>query len=172
MWQTFIILINRFWYDFFNYIFMKNFFVSFFGALLLLFLVSSCKEAIDSNVAAEAEAFGEMLPTADNSKTSLDWNGVYKGVLPCADCDGIETTLTLNADETYVITTLYIGKSDSVYNVSGTFTWDETGNKIKLSGVTSAPGEYQVGEGRLFQLDMDGQRISGDLADLYILAKQ
>jgi len=35
------------------------------------------------------------------SANSLDWAGVYRGVLPCADCPGIETTLRLATDSTY-----------------------------------------------------------------------
>ena len=33
-----------------------------------------------------------------NAETSLDYEGTYKGVLPAADCPGIETTLILNPD--------------------------------------------------------------------------
>ncbi|HSH50375.1 MAG TPA: copper resistance protein NlpE N-terminal domain-containing protein, partial [Bacteroidales bacterium] len=30
-------------------------------------------------------------PDMHTSEISLDWQGTYKGVLPCADCPGIET---------------------------------------------------------------------------------
>ena len=41
---------------------------------------------------------GTSPSSSDNSQTSLDWDGIYYGVLPCADCPGIQTTLYLNKD--------------------------------------------------------------------------
>lgn len=108
--------------------------------------------------------------TGDNSMNSLDWNGTYWGTLPCADCDGIETLLQLNNDRTYSLKTKYLGKSDQVFTSSGSFTWNQEGSKITLSG--NDPGKYQVGENQLFHLDKDGNRISGDLASKYVLMKQ
>ncbi|MFU8831928.1 MAG: copper resistance protein NlpE N-terminal domain-containing protein, partial [Wenzhouxiangella sp.] len=35
---------------------------------------------------------------ADSSRLSLDWVGTYSGVVPCASCPGIETSITLNDD--------------------------------------------------------------------------
>ena len=37
--------------------------------------------------------------TAENS---LDWAGIYQGNMPCSNCDGIATTLTLNHNKTFV----------------------------------------------------------------------
>nr|WP_250850238.1 copper resistance protein NlpE N-terminal domain-containing protein [Acinetobacter sp. ANC 5378] len=34
----------------------------------------------------------------DTVETSLDWAGEYKGVFPCADCEGIETDLELKSN--------------------------------------------------------------------------
>ena len=45
---------------------------------------------------------------AHNSRNSLDFAGVYEGVLPCADCPGIQTRLTLNRDVSYELSTLYL----------------------------------------------------------------
>ncbi len=44
------------------------------------------------------------VDAAHNAQNSLDWAGIYQGTLPCADCGGIETELTLNADGTYALT--------------------------------------------------------------------
>ncbi len=51
------------------------------------------KEASDPTMAKQADMH--------TSQNSLDWAGVYEGVLPCADCPGIQTRLTLSRDETY-----------------------------------------------------------------------
>ncbi len=113
----------------------------------------------------------QALPTGDNSMVSLDWDGTYTGTIPCADCQGIETSLTLKKDKTYLLKTKYIGKSDIFKEKSGTFTWNTEGSTIILQGITNAPNQYLVGENILFQLDMSGKRITGAMADLYTLRK-
>ncbi len=111
----------------------------------------------------------EDLPAGDTSQTSLDWTGVYRGMLPCADCEGIKTKITLNNDLTYVMETQYVGKDTKVNNTSGSFTWDKSGSNITLN---SNPSEqYKVGENLLFRLDEKGNRINGNLKDLYNLTK-
>jgi uncharacterized lipoprotein NlpE involved in copper resistance len=114
-----------------------------------------------------------IADTTHTSQNTLDWNGTYKGVVPCADCEGIETTLILNADNTYQMRTRYLGKpGDKSFETTGTFSWNAGGNTIILAGVENAPGQYFVGENQLIQLDMSGARITGNLADKYILTKQ
>jgi uncharacterized lipoprotein NlpE involved in copper resistance len=41
------------------------------------------------------------------------------GTLPCADCEGIRTTITLREDETFDRERLYLGKSDTAKSDSG-----------------------------------------------------
>jgi copper homeostasis protein (lipoprotein) len=113
----------------------------------------------------------QTLPTGDNSMVSLDWNGTYKGMIPCADCEGIETWLTLNLDKTYLLKTKYKGKSESFQEKSGRFNWNSAGSTITLDGIDNAPNQYLVGEGKLFQLDMGGKRITGNLSGNYELTK-
>lgn len=106
------------------------------------------------------------------AQNSLDWQGTYSGVLPCADCSGIETGLTLNADNTYVLTTSYLGKQDSGANtLEGKFEWN--GNFINLLGIKEGerPTTYKVEENRIRQMDLKGKEIKGDLAQNYVLKK-
>lgn len=108
-----------------------------------------------------------------NSANSLDWPGTYKGTVPCADCEGIETTLTIDADSNYVISTQYLGKKKSKgMDKKGRFSWSKEGAIITLQGIKNAPSQYQVGENMLIQLDMQGKKITGDNAALYQLIKQ
>lgn len=111
--------------------------------------------------------------TADEhtSANSLSWNGIYKGITPCADCEGIDTEVILNEDNTYVIKTKYIGKGDGLEE-KGNFTWNKEGNTVTLIGLKDRPNQYFVGENRIIQLDMAGNKITGELADRYILVKQ
>lgn len=131
-------------------------------AVFFIFLFSACAPKVKPN---------QPLPTSDNSMVSLDWNGTYTGTLPCADCQGIETWLTLNLDKTYLLKTKYIGRSENYLEHRGNFTWNNAGSTVTLSDVKESPKQFLVGEGRLFQLDMSGKRITGDLADKYILTK-
>ncbi|BAQ66497.1 copper resistance protein NlpE N-terminal domain-containing protein [Geminocystis sp. NIES-3709] len=114
----------------------------------------------------------EVIETiGDTSANSLDWNGVYQGIVPCASCEGIKTTLTLNEDLSFVMSRQYLGKSEEVFEIKGTFKWNEAGNTISLDGIKDAPNQFLVGENILFQLDMEGNRITGDLAEKYMLTK-
>jgi len=133
--------------------------------LALLTLISACKTDKKSIQPSEA--------TPDNSRTSLDWKGVYRGVLPCADCEGIQTEIALNIDLTYQITSKYLGKNEEAFKEIGTFIWDDAGAKITLknSEPNSAINQYLVGENMLFKLDADGNRIEGDLKEMYQLKK-
>jgi copper homeostasis protein (lipoprotein) len=113
----------------------------------------------------------ESLSKGDNSMVSLDWTGTYTGILPCADCQGIETWITLNKDNTYLIKSKYIGKGDDFIENRGIFLWKNNGSNISLDGIVNAPNMYQVGENKLIQLDLTGQKITGNLAEKYQLKK-
>lgn len=143
-----------------------------------LFLFFSCKKEIqvedvkkDSITNANDPLdYSISKPDMHNSQISLDWQGTYKGVVPCVDCEGIETEITLNKDLTFVMHTKYLGKADQkVFEQKGTFSWDESGSIIVLEDLKVKPNEYKVGENTLMQLDLDGNRITGELADKYVL---
>lgn len=108
---------------------------------------------------------------ADNSPTSLNWQGSYSGILPCADCEGIATTVVLHPDMSYSMRTQYLGKDETLFNQEGTFTWNMEGNTITLQGMKDGPQYYKLGENQLTHLDMQGQPITGDNASLYVLTK-
>jgi uncharacterized lipoprotein NlpE involved in copper resistance len=101
---------------------------------------------------------------------SLNWAGTYSGVTPAADGPGIEVQLTLNSDRTFTLQYKYVNKGDNAFVNEGNFTWNKTGDIIILD-IVNIPPYYKVEENKLIQLDMKGKRISGDLADLYILKK-
>ena len=115
----------------------------------------------------------DTIHTGDNSETSLDWDGVYVGTTPCANCEGIETELTLGKDKTFVLKTKYIGKgAEKIKTEKGTFSWDGSGSVIVLNGLEHKPNQYKVGENHLVQMDMQGKIVEGSLASKYILQKK
>lgn len=118
-----------------------------------------------------ADAGSANAGAADTSRNALDWPGIYEGVLPCADCEGIRTRLTLGADLSYSLSLEYLDRNPIAFVDSGRFVWTEDGGRIVLDSGEDGPNSWLVGEDRLYQLDMEGQRISGALADNYILHK-
>jgi uncharacterized lipoprotein NlpE involved in copper resistance len=107
--------------------------------------------------------------TADNSRTSLDWAGVYAGTIPAADGPGINVQITLRADESYSLVYNYVDRQNNATE-NGAFNWNEAGNTITLKNTTFPP-YYKVEENQLLQLDMKGNIIKGNSAALYVLKK-
>jgi heat shock protein HslJ len=138
---------------------MKN--KHYFWSISLLLL------ACQSNPPAENNT--EAPVASDNSRISLDWAGTYRGTLPCADCPGIKTEITLLADGSYRLGSFYQERSQVAKRDSGSFSWNADGNRILLNNDSS--WQFLVGENRLFKLDLNGVRISGALADAYALSR-
>ena len=136
------------------------------GIFALTLSLSACKSKSSSDKSS--------VPPAHSSQNALDWDGTYSGIMPCADCAGIETTLTLNRNSTYKLSTRYMGEEDIQAVVKeGAFKWTEDGSTIVLESLNNNeyPTKYKVGENKLIQLDLDGNVITGELADDYVLLK-
>jgi len=112
------------------------------------------------------------LDASHNSANSVDWQGTYNGTLPCADCPGILTELTLNNDNSYNLKTKYLGRDSTAEEESGNFSWNKEGNTITLATAKNRPAQYQVGENKITQLNRSGKTITGALAENYVLTKQ
>ena len=128
--------------------------------------------AVATVVSAAAQQSGAGAPPAQtpdihNSRNSLDWAGTYEGVLPCADCPGTKTRLTLNGDGSYRLVTQAQGSQKEEKSVSGLFTWQPSGNAITLD----EPGgrqQFSVGEGRLILLRPEGGASQSPAANLVL----
>ena len=107
-----------------------------------------------------------------NARNSVDYVGTYKGILPCVDCQGLETELSINENLTFSIRIKYQGKGEKIYLQKGHFTWNKMGNTIILTDIRNAPNQYFVGENILTQLNIYGKKITGTTAEEYILSKQ
>lgn len=117
----------------------------------------------------------DVADPAHNSRNSVDWAGVYKGLIPCADCPGIEDEIRLNDDLTYERTMVYLERGDSRFSEEGRFEWDETGGKVRLLA-DDTPGHegnwFRVGENRLIMLDIEGNPIDNNIpAEMYVYQK-
>lgn len=144
------------------------------------FLCISCaeekkEEAVNENSeigpAPGSDTLTNYVDTELTAQNSLDYAGIYKGVTPCADCEGIETKLTLEMDSSFVLSQKYLGKGDDAIAIRvGKYQWIDNGI-IELVGISDGAGRFKVGEGRIWQLDTKGKVIEGMLADKYVLKK-
>jgi uncharacterized lipoprotein NlpE involved in copper resistance len=114
-----------------------------------------------------------IVDPAHNSENSLDWAGTYQGTTPAANGTGIKVRITLDYDNNYEIVSQHLGKADSaILKAAGKFAWSDDGSDITFdSNSRGMPQRYKVGENVLFQLDMDGNIIEGEHAQMYELHK-
>lgn len=143
--------------------------------LAFVFVLISCGQKTKSTeeVTVEPQASETIISDGHSANVSLDYAGTYVGVLPCADCEGIEVTIVLDYEGNYTKKTRYLGKeSTSIPDETGVFTWNEEGNTITLTGITDESNQYFVGENQITQLDFEGNKITSQFASNYILKKQ
>lgn len=128
------------------------------------------KITVQPEVETPKEA-GTAMSDGNNSQVSLDWNGTYQGIIPCADCEGIKTSVTLMKNGEFSRTVTYLGREASGRTDTGAFQWDETGAIVTLKPGQQDSQMYKVGENILFHLDRAGNLITGELAEKYQLMK-
>jgi hypothetical protein len=136
----------------------------------IAFLIASCNTKKDgakenSTTIVEEEIIGAAPMNA------LDVDGIYVGTLPTASGEGMEVEVTLSGN-TYKKTVTYVGKSDEPIVTVGEFIWDDASGSVITFIGEEAPNKYFIGENTLTSLDMDGEIITGDLADMYVLKKK
>ncbi|WP_028771479.1 copper resistance protein NlpE [Shewanella waksmanii] len=144
----------------------------------IVLLIAGCTSAQPNNNLAANDNVNsntrlqpaELTPVGDTSQNALDWNGTYQGTLPCASCEGIATTVQLNRDNSFTMSSQYLGEGDKVFSSEGKLFWLGRGNIIRLGEGESQP-LFLVGENQLFMLDRQGNRITGALAEHYRLEK-
>ncbi|TDM00399.1 MAG: hypothetical protein C4K58_04115 [Flavobacteriaceae bacterium] len=124
---------------------MKSLTTTFLG-LALLASVASCKKSTEQN-----EAQTIQTPPLSNC------NGTFQGVLPCADCAGIDTTLTLNLDQTFQFVTAYQGKPGKPFEETGTFTIEA--DVVTLNGKSGFTKKFGIEGRNLVELDLEGKKI-------------
>ena len=98
----------------------------------------------------------------------------FAGVLPCADCAGIEHHLDLFPDSSYFLRTRYLGVEKgarSVFDEVGTWALVADAARLELHGGDEYPGMFRVlGPSTLRKLDREGGDIVSELS--YELLRQ
>lgn len=124
--------------------------------------------ALISLIIIGLSSFGSDPVTSSLSQISTptpagNITGYYQGQLPCADCPGIEETLTLAGTQpdsgSYILEDMYKEKSTTPQRTQGS--WQLTDNILKLTpDNNSQPVYYQFSTtGDLIILDPDMQKI-------------
>jgi uncharacterized lipoprotein NlpE involved in copper resistance/heat shock protein HslJ len=116
--------------------------------------VAACQpeQATAPAVAPSSEPAPAPVVDMHTSRTSLDWAGTYEGLLPCADCAGTHTQLTLAQDGSFEIVARRLVRGEAPVAERGQFDWEPAGNIIAL-GTADGAQRFAVGEGRLLRLE-------------------
>lgn len=132
--------------------------------LLAAALLTAC--AGDKPQPQAPEAGAADMHTSQNS---LDWSGVYEGIVACQGCPGTQTRLTLGQDGSFELTRRSLVRGATAETVKGQFTWQPDGNSIVLDASGGGQG-FAIGEGRVIVLNSDGSRPDAAGASLLQLA--
>ena len=104
-----------------------------------------------------------------NSQNSLDWSGVYEGIVACQACPATQMRLTLGQDGRFELSRRALVRGATPATATGQFTWQPDGNTIVLDASGGGQG-FAVGEGRVIVLNSDGSRPDAAGASLLRLA--
>jgi len=150
--------------------------VGLFLASLSFIACKNTNKGVDTTAMEESADLDITEEEAESLIGTMAWTGEYEGTLPCADCEGIETLVVLNDDNTYVITEHYLKGDDSnQFEETGVFEFDETDNTFTL--IPSEENDegrnrlYRLEENQLIALKQDGSKVEGEIGDYYVLTK-
>jgi len=109
----------------------------------------------------------ETIP--DTKQTTFLTNGIWLGMLPCADCEGIDYQLNLKNDFTFKQKSAYKGKSEELFIDEGN--WSFVSDSIISVDGSDDRKLFLVTGKDLILLDQDGNRIESDFEEKYHLHK-
>jgi len=88
----------------------------------------------------------------------------FNGDLPCADCPGIRYRLNLFADQSFFLSTVYLGRDNPVTYDIGSWTLSSDRQTMTLHGGQERPLTFRVIDpNTLRKLDLDGHDIASAL---------
>lgn len=137
-------------------------------------LTTSCngKKTVSADADHDSTSVADTT-VADENVDLTTVAGTYEGTLPAADCPGIKTVLTINADSTYELKQDYIERKDGHDEASGVLQV-LNGNVLML--VRPSSGEhtfYKVKDSKsIVMTDSLGNEAEGEMAKLYVLTKK
>jgi uncharacterized lipoprotein NlpE involved in copper resistance len=137
--------------------------------LLMIFILASCNSN-KNGIASTDSSYKTVVP-----KTPVVNAENYVGRLPCADCEGIDVSLQINRDSTFIMNSVYKGsRVDSLnnhFNEMGSWRLHEP-DTLYLVDANRRLTKYIKTDTTLMQLDGDGKIITGPLASMFVLHKK
>ncbi|WP_461532526.1 copper resistance protein NlpE [Sinomicrobium sp.] len=133
---------------------------------------TSCKDKpTPSQPEENAQSQQSEMVDMHNAENALDYYGVYEGVIPCADCEGIKLTVDIKDDNSFKTVYYYLGKSEqNKYTEEGS--WKISESTITFSTKDNNVHQFFVGEGFIQMLDQEGNKIEdSSIAEMFILKK-
>ena len=144
-------------------------------AISSLAIMTSCTGKKTAPNAADNDSANVVDTTASN-KDNVDLTsvaGTYEGTLPAADCPGIKTVITINADSTYLLKQDYIDKKDGHDEASGIFKVLDGKVLMLVRPSTGEQTFYKVKDANsIIMTDSMGVEPEGETAKLYVLKKK
>lgn len=117
-------------------------------AALTLFALIGCNNRSDVDVIQPTQV-AELKPMQQS----------WRGILPCADCEGIETSLFLEKDGTWVMNERYQGVREEPSSFASYGTWARTADKLVLTDSQGEKSYYRAKGDALEMLDREGNPI-------------
>ncbi len=104
---------------------------------------------------------------------SLEFHGIYYGYLPCSDCNGMKTTLSLKQNNNYLLVTQPAKESSREFYEKGKYSWDSEKKIVVLTPRNeSSARKYKIeNDETLIQLSGDGSQMPGNEVDRYTLRR-
>ncbi|MDR9364343.1 MAG: copper resistance protein NlpE N-terminal domain-containing protein [Balneolaceae bacterium] len=133
--------------------------------LILLFLIS-CNQQENQKNNEPSERTKSISSTDD---IDLNLPAMYTGTLPCADCPGINYQLILE-DDGFTELSQYRDRSPEKFEETGS--WSANKDTLTLVGQEDLIlKRFLFHKDSLTLLDRNKQKITGDLADIYVLER-
>ena len=117
-------------------------------AAFTLFALIGCNNRSDVDVIQPTQV-AELKPMQQS----------WRGILPCADCEGIETSLFLEKDGTWVMNERYQGVREEPSSFASYGTWARTADKLVLTDSQGEKSYYRAKGEALEMLDREGNPI-------------
>jgi len=121
-------------------------------AAFTLFALIGCNNRSDVDVIQPTQV-AELKPMQQS----------WRGILPCADCEGIETSLFLEKDGTWVMNERYQGVREEPSSFASYGTWARTADKLVLTDSQGEKSWYRAKGEALEMLDREGNPIESQL---------
>ena len=133
------------------------------AGLLVAFLLTGCLGGGSTPTATTAPANSQTTPPPA-AAASDPFRGTYNGVLPCADCDGLQTSLTLDGAGNYTIQSTKLGNKPEDHTASGLYRYTTDKKHLQLDNNASNL-TFMVGDSFLEVRLPDGSKGERKLPD-------